>query len=267
MTLADLQRRFLGEISAPDDSEVASVFPPAMQTGLAVYRNGYRARLLEAIKASFPRVQALVGEEGFAAAAAHHLILHPPSGWSLDEVGRGFDTTLKALFPNDPEVAELAWLEWEMQQMFVCADENALHPQEFARQVQHYSGEDWQHLRLQFRPGLQLRWMHSNCAATWEGAAGDTATEVSTEPALLLLWRQNLEPRFRLLDAEEADALRIMQPGGSFGEMCERLLASSGAHGVQLAGAILGRWVEQGLIKGVLDQAGTGAACRGATAI
>lgn len=262
MTLSELQRRFHADVTAPDEGSGSHsgshAFAPAMQAGLDVYRQGYRARMLEALAGSYARVQALVGEESFAAAAAHHLILHPPSGWSLDNAGIGFEQTLASLFPNDPEVAELAWLEWEMQQLFVCADETVLSPQQFAGQVQACSEEDWQQMRLELLPCLQLRWMHSNCAASWEGAATGTTQTVPAEPSRILLWRRDLDPCFRRLEKDEAEALILMQDGGSFGDMCEMLVARSGAQGIQLAGEFLGRWVEQGLIKGLHGRAGNG---------
>src|SRR3546814_3597676 len=89
---------------------------------MSVYRGNYRSALVEAMRSTYERTEKWVGEAAFRRAAAHHLIAHPPSSWTIDDAGAGFDRTCAELFANDPEVAELAWLEWTMLEAFTAPD-------------------------------------------------------------------------------------------------------------------------------------------------
>ena len=164
MTLAALQTRFHGAITgsgAPDDAG----WDEAQRRGLAVYRNAYRMRLVETLRASFEKTWSWIGDDSFDTAAIHHLVAHPPASWTLDEAGRGFAATLAELFPGDPEVAELAALEWDMSQAFIAADAVAATAQDFARKTAAYADEHWSAMRLEFIPSLLVRPVATDCAA------------------------------------------------------------------------------------------------------
>ena len=51
-----------------------------------------------------------------------HVARVPPSSWTLDAYPRDFPATLAPLYPDDPEVAELAVLELALAEAFVGAD-------------------------------------------------------------------------------------------------------------------------------------------------
>ena len=227
-------------------------WPTDMRAGLAVYRTAYRSRLIDCLRGAFDKCRQWIGNDSFDAAAAHHLILHPPSSWTLDDLGLGFSDTLGELFPNDPEIAELAWLEWEMQQIFTSPDGQVLAAADFADQASHYSEDDWLDLRLAFFPGLAKRIVTTDCAALW--SAIDSATDVPPldlpgPDAILLVWRQNMRSQFRLLDPAEAIGLPLMQSGASFEQLCAALVDACGDDaGVAAAGTMLGRWMTDGLV-------------------
>lgn len=85
MSLAALQREFQTAI-VNDCATTAG----AREGGLAIYRNAYRARLLDCMRESYDRTWTWMGDEAFSAAACHHLILHPPGNWTtLVEVSTG----------------------------------------------------------------------------------------------------------------------------------------------------------------------------------
>ena len=114
MSLLALQTEFHREIIADDDGMAPS------STGMAIYRDAYRGRLLAALETSFERTRRWTGEDTFTAAACHFILTHPPAGWTLDAYGADFPDLLAALFADDPEVAELAWLAWQMSQAFAA---------------------------------------------------------------------------------------------------------------------------------------------------
>lgn len=101
--------------------------------GLAVYRGNHRSAIMGALAETFERTALCVGEQAFAQASINHAIAHPPSGWTIDEAGLGFEQTCAALFSDRPEVAELAWLEWVMLGLATAPDCEPLSPQDFAQ--------------------------------------------------------------------------------------------------------------------------------------
>lgn len=251
MTLAAIQQRFHATVTGADAAGLLD-WPTKMRAGLAVYRTAYRARLLDCLRGAYEKSRKWIGDEGFDAAAAHHLILHPPASWTLDDVGRGFCGTLAALFPDDPEVEELAWLEWEMQQVFISPDAPALVASEFADRALTYSEDDWLDLRLTFVPNLTARTVKSDCAALWTAIDRETdvpSLDLSGDEATLLVWRKQLRSQFRLLDDQEAVGFKLMQEGATFNDLCEAMLRSAGDEtGLAAAGNMLGRWMTDALI-------------------
>lgn len=249
--LSAIQRQFQATVTGVEEAGVLD-WPTDMRDGLAVYRTAYRSRLRDCLRSAFDKSRQWIGDDSFDAAAAHHLILHPPSSWTLDDLGLGFSDTLGELFPNDPEIAELAWLEWEMQQIFTSPDGPVLAAADFADQASHYSEDDWLNLRLAFIPGLATRIVTTDCAALW--SAIDSATDMPPldlphHHTMLLVWRQYMRSQFRLLDPVEAIGLPLMQSGASFEQLCAALVdACGGDAGVAAAGTMLGRWMTDGLV-------------------
>ncbi|MEQ8265031.1 DNA-binding domain-containing protein [Pseudohaliea sp.] len=226
---------------------------------VAIYRNAYRARLVDALRETYPRTARWVGDEAFRRAAAHHLIASPPNSWTLDEAGRGFADTLAALFRKDPEVTELAWLEWAMHECFVSADATPLDAAGFAAATAQYSESDWARLRLHFLPGTQCTALEHRIHALWPLLAEDSPDEAardgdyrSEQPIACIVWRQALKPVFLPVSAAEGNTLSLLLTGASYGEACAALVHRLGEDAaVAEAGTMLGRWLHEGMIRAV----------------
>ncbi|MFN4019830.1 MAG: putative DNA-binding domain-containing protein [Erythrobacter sp.] len=251
MSLAARQQAFMAAI-LDDQAELPAGWGARQAAGLEIYRNNYRASVVAALAATFERTQRWVGQESFRRAAAHHVILHPPFSWTIDAVGHGFDATLAGLFANDPEVAELAALEWAMHQAFVAGDAASLTMADFARQTAHFSDEDWGRLGFVFVPATALLSVVHDVGALWHALAGEdfTAPEIGLDaPQAMLVWREGLRPVFRLMEEADGAAVAIATGGGTFGEICAALVARLGPdEGTARAGRLLGQWLQEGLL-------------------
>lgn len=255
MTLLATQRGFIAHLLATDEA-VPTEWDAPMRAGMAVYRNAYRARLIACLRESFEQLWAWIGDEGFDAAAAHHLILHPPHSWTLDDVGLGFADTLAGLFPNDPEVGELAWLEWEMARAFVAADDTALDAAGFAAHTSAYGEADWAAMRLDLASSLRSRPVRTACGALWTALSHDGQDLPDplplARPGTLIVWRSGLKPAFRVIEDVEARALTAMNAGQSFGDLCATLTRDMpNDMAATTAGSMLGRWIGDGLVAGI----------------
>jgi hypothetical protein len=244
MSLLALQRAMLGEIVASDEQAA----PPS--TGMAVYRGAYRNRLLEALRTSYEKTCQFVGDEAFDTAACHHIILNPPASWTLDDYGAGFDLTLAELFAEDPEVAELAWLEWHMQAAFGSVD---VAPLDAAKLASGELGiEDWDRACFALVPSLAMRAIRTDCIALWQALADEAEPPPSREPAdlgQLIVWRKDMLSHFRVADAAEGQALSAIAAGQDFGSLCASLTEQLGPDAaLAQAGGWLVQWFQDGLI-------------------
>ncbi|GAA4774294.1 putative DNA-binding domain-containing protein [Novosphingobium ginsenosidimutans] len=237
MTLAVLQRAFLAEIAADD------ALPPS-SAGMAIYRNAYRGRLSDALASGFERTKRWVGEEAFEQAAAHYILTNPPHRWTLDLFGEAFPDLLGTLFAEDPEVAELAWLEWQLQQAFAARNAPVLTAADLAEAS--LSEDDWARLRFIPAPGFAARQVNFDVVTLWPLLRDEAAASAPArlpESGWLIVWRQDLSPHYRLLDPAEGTALVALAGGESFGEVAARV----GADGLPQFGAWFASWLAEGL--------------------
>lgn len=244
MSLLELQRTIRDGILA-DDETVGEI-----ATGLAVYRNNYRAQLLGALQARHELTRRWAGEEAFDAAARHHILSNPPSSWSLDDYGNGFDATLDSLFAQDFEVAELAWLEWHLQHAFGAPDGPLLDAAGLAAAAA--DGSDWQNAVFEPVASFAIRKIRTVCAPLW------LALRDGLEPpeqlvlagmAGLIVWREGLVPTFRVVDEREHAALVAVAEGLDFSVVCARQARPEEPEAeAETIGAMLGGWLRDGLL-------------------
>jgi hypothetical protein len=255
MTLAASQADFMAHV-LDEDQALPEGWSERHAAGLAIYRNNYRTSLVEALRSTYERTAAYVGEDAFRQAAAHHLITHPPKSWTLDHAGDGFADTLRELFRDDWEVPELGWLEAAMQRAFVAADAAPIDAAGFAEGTALFGEQDWSEMRLEFLPGTALAPVAHDIPALWraidpEGETPAQADHLDT-PMHLLVWREGLKPVFRLVDQSEGEAMDALLGGASYGDACTLLVERLGEEAaIVQAGAMLGRWLHDGVIESV----------------
>ncbi|MEH6434725.1 DNA-binding domain-containing protein [Massilia sp. DD77] len=247
MKLDALQRGFQRWLTgaAPED---AARLPGAGSAGLAVYQNNYRAQLVGCLQASYPRVRGHIGDDAFLHAAVRHIAAHPPHAWTLDAYADNFGATLEALFPDNPDVHELAWIEHALGAAFVAADAGPLAADGLA-------AIDWDTARLELAPALRLRSARTNAAEVWSAldeGASPVDSAMLPEAAGLLVWRSGFTACMRATDAIELAALDALRTHGSFAGVCDLLVERLGAaDGTARAGVLLAGWIGAGLVASV----------------
>jgi hypothetical protein len=244
MKLLALQRHFETWLRS-EPAEVAAHFGKHARAGLAAYLNNYRAQLLSCLSESFPVLRAWIGDTAFEAAAARHIDSVPPHSWTLDAYGVDFPETLRALYPADPEIAELACLERELGAAFVGPDAAGVDPAAL-------TGIAWDAAIIHLVPTFRLLRVTTNVAAVWSAInVHETPPPAALllEPGCLAIWRDDLVPRFRTLTAEEATVLTQVCEGETFGAICAALVERLGEErGATTAGSLLGQWLSDHMI-------------------
>ncbi len=218
------------------------------ETGLAIYHNAYRARLLETLRGDFPAVLAWLGEEVFAQLAAAYLQAHPSEHFSLRWLGARFPAFIEAS-EHAAACSELARLEWAFTLAFDAPAGNPLTLEQMAA----LPPAEWPNLRVTWVPSVQRLPHTYNSLALWRAAKGDEplpASERLPASLLCLVWRQGLQGQFRTLAADEAQALLGMtERGWSFAELCLSLEPLHEQPAAQAAG-----WLKQWLSEGLLQR-------------
>jgi hypothetical protein len=249
MNLLETQRRFREWLVA-ESAESAAALGDGAAPGLAVHLNTYRGQLLACLAETYGSVRAWLGATAFEAAAAIHVERVPPSSWTLDDYARDFPQTLRDLYPQDPEVHELAGLERTLAEIFIAQDCTPLTPD--AVDPTAWAQIDWDCAQLKFVPTLQLVSLTTNAVAIWSALSNGQqppACAALPAPAPLLLWRRGYATRFRALEPAEADALERLRAGLTFGALCSLLVDRHGAaEGPQRAAGWLGQWLRDELI-------------------
>ncbi len=237
MTLATLQRALQAHITG-HPSGIEPLVAPEAQRGLPVYVYAYAASLRAALRDTYEKTALWLGDEAFDAVADGYVREHPSRSWTLADYGAGLPALLDDHFPDDPEVAELAWLDWDLRHAFAASDGDR--PDADA-----LPGLDWEAARFTFAPHVAFRATRTNVAAIWNAIAQETPVEIELldQPAGVLVWRAALSPQFRSCPGFELALLEKLRAGESFGQAC----ASSDA-GPDEIGAVLAQWLADGII-------------------
>lgn len=254
--LAQRQQAFLAAI-LDDRAPLPEGWGNLQAAGMGVYRGNYRSALMGVLADTYERTQRYVGEKPFRQVSMHHVITNPPAGWTIDEAGSGFDGTCAQLFKDNPEVAELAWLEWAMRDLATAPDSEPLTAQDFAAASAEFGDEDWGELRLAFQPRAAVRLVEHDLDAMWRALAdedGEHPDPALPAPQACLAWREGERPTFLLVEPDHAAAFAAMQGGASYGEVIGVLLGDAEAtpeaiqQAAMRAGEMLGSWLQEGLI-------------------
>ena len=87
--LAQRQQAFLAAI-LDDAAPMPQGWGNSQAAGMDVYRGNYRSALMDVLADTFERTRRYVGEKPFRQVSMHHIITHPPAGWTIDEHENGW---------------------------------------------------------------------------------------------------------------------------------------------------------------------------------
>ena len=234
-------------------AEISGASDEFRQTRLDIYRDAYRLRLIEVLASDFSALKSLAGDEWFEAVATGYLGAHPSRFRNVRWFGAAFPAYLRALPGHavQPVFADLAQFEWTLGLAFDASDQDATR---FA-DVAAVAPQAWPDLRFAAHASLHMLDLGTNAVAIWKAINDDQShgiPEPVSENVTWAIWRKQLSPFFRSLDADEAWALGAMREGASFGEICAGLcdwVAEEDA--APRAAQLLRGWVDEGWIAGL----------------
>lgn len=192
-----------------------------------IYANMYFFRLLDALRLDFPAVAALLGDTAFHNRITDYLLVHPSTHYSLRYVGQHLPAFLRQTRTADEPayLADLATFEWALIESFDALDAVALQAADLAE----VAAESWPELRLGLSPSLRLVAAHAPLDTIWAAAkAGDSMDRMDSMDAdarWYRIWRHDLRVFHRGISAGEFAALRRLQNGATFAEICDQVEA------------------------------------------
>ncbi len=254
MKLADLQAQFQSAILDGGDGVLAHIPNSPLETKetlFGVYRNAYVLRLIGILQHDFERLHTYAGDERFDKLARAFIAANP----SHTPNARWYGQELPDFIATHPDTAgfaaliAIAKLEGTLNDVFDIEDAPVLSLPDLSA----FAPEDW--ARLTFIPHSSVRRMNAdfNLTDIWTALA-----EEKTPPAVrtldasenIILWRQDVMPKLRVLAPEETMMWDEAAKGVPFGVLCEMLATFDNPEEASLRAAqYLKGWIEMGLLQ------------------
>ncbi len=220
------------------------------ETMFGIYRNAYWTRLVEALGNDFPGLKALMGHEAFERVARAYIARHPSEHPSIRWAGRRLSEFLAREAPcrADPWLADMARFDWALAFAFDAPDA----PAAGLPDLSVVQPESWGGIRLQFHPSLdafRIATPVDEARPRLLENAGSALDRGARCARAIMAWRIGYDVKFRTIDLLEYDALRAMQDGASFGDLCELVAQRTDPEAAPLRAAqILRGWLEWGIV-------------------
>lgn len=218
---------------------------------LRIYHGGYRSRMLEVLKSAFEHTWAYLGDEAFDAICTRYIEAHPSHSPNLRDYGGDFPRFLHQALPADPEVAELATMDWRLHSAFDAPNADILTGDQLAA----IDETAWETLGFVFHPSVSLVLFEWNVLDIWHALdQGESPPSVQRLEAPIghLFWRSAQRSYFRSLAEDEYAALTGLIEGNSFAIVCEELAHSFPNADIETSvGAWLARWLADGLLSSI----------------
>jgi hypothetical protein len=243
LTLPDLQAAFAAHVAGRDRADlVAAVVDDTISADarLRVYRHHVSHSLSAALAATFPTVQALVGEGFFRTLTQSFVAQALPTQPVLSEYGAGFPAFVGTYEPARtlPYLADIARLDWALNVAFHSPDGRRLAAADLAG----IAADRLPSLSLALPEGAGLIRSRYPIDRIWHavqpGAPADTV-DLGAGRADLLVLRRADDAAFIVLDAGEAAFVAALAEGASLQIAAEQAASAEPAFDLSTAFARL----------------------------
>ena len=245
--LRDLQASFWRSLHTGDaDPALVAVVPAAPTLApadrVAIYQSMYVWRLVEVLREDFPKTAEVLGD-AFADVVRDYLARHPSEHPSVRHLGRHVATflTTHATAAQRPWLADLARLERARVDAFDAPDAVPVRVADLAA----IAPDAWADLRFEPIPALDVVRSAFAVHEAWAAPTGRPARR----DTVLRVWRQDFAVFHAAVDAVDDTAFAALRDGATFAGVCEVVAERVSADAAPAeAGALLARWIENGLV-------------------
>ncbi len=252
--LRDLQVRFTAGILDSDDDSITRHIRANRLTGsrrLQVYRNNVVTGFTEALRAAYPVIERLTGEQFFRGMARAYIASTPSRAGNLHEFGHDFGDFLAGhpACRGFPYFAEVARLEWACHEAWHAGEHEPLDVAKLAEvDAAHYSA-----LVFVLHPTVRLLRARYPVHKIWEvnqpEYPHEPVVDLETGEACILVHRKGWEVQVLSLDAATFVFLDRLSRGDNLG------IATEAAIGLDSSFDLNGRLMSQLENRVIVDMA------------
>ena len=252
-SLLDVQREFRDRIKSQraEKNGTGWLNPQGGVPGeerMAVYADGYAARLNEALAEVYEAVQHLLGKEAFIELTQSYLQQNPSHSHNLSHVGQNMPSFIQnTRFAAElPFLPDLARLELEVAQAFHSFGQPAFD----AGCLAALSEEAWEKMRVFFQPFVRLvssEWPILDIWRARKEPLSEMKVDLVNRPQSVLVHRNGLDVTCEAIDKVQRELLESLLKGAELGETCQRLAETAGTQELPLE-QWFSSWTAHGLI-------------------
>lgn len=214
-SLLELQQGFadavFGRSEAAERWVIGAGLTPAAR--LQIYCNTVANTQSDALRASYPALLALVGENFFITAAARYRLQHPSTQGNLQAFGDRFGEFLAAMpeASSLPYLADVACLEWLRQEAALAAESPPLDALALSRAIAGDPARLW----LGLHPSVRLLGSRHEVLTIWRysQALGPDGLQLSARGESVVIWRVGPEVGMAALDPASFALVRALAEG------------------------------------------------------
>jgi len=195
--LLETQRAFARALVEDDAVDILRCIVPDRMTPqrrLDVHRQTFESALTNALRAAFPAVCRLLGDESFTGTAWHYVHVDPPRSPRLDEYGATFPAFLASFAPLGAlgYLGDVARVEWAVNRALHAPDASALDVVALAGVPEHARGS----LAFVAHPAVDVVACRHAADTIWRAVLAQddealAALDVRPDPAVLLVERND----------------------------------------------------------------------------
>jgi hypothetical protein len=218
---------------------------------LEIYREQFFFRHIDALVEDFPGVRHLVGAERFHDLAVEYLGAHPPTSFTLRDLGDRFPTFLRAHRAIDAHaiVCDMADVEWAFVEVFDAAGAERLD----AARLATVPADAWANVALVLHPTLRLvRLDHPVHRMREAILAGEDPPLPEARPVHLALFRDELQIRYDELDPACFALVEELGRGTPLGAACDAIASRFFPDDPAAVGARLEAWFARLMALGLI---------------
>jgi len=201
---------------------------------MAIYQDTVQTAHVEALKTSYPKIYALLGEQVFKGLARGYFINYPPTEPNLIAYGGRFPEWLKQA-KNDVlpitqlfqkiDLSLLAQFEWAFEQGYYSEDK-----QFSEKDLQVLSNTEPQNIRFKIHPAIKLFYFNSNLVSVIEAELVNVVTTLKKQNPIkvsppylkpVVVFRDGWKMEWLKLSREEAAILQGVQNGSRWNTLSQ----------------------------------------------
>ncbi len=220
LSLREIQRKFKQQIL--DHQENTRFISDGER--LAVYSDGYLARLVEALEETYETIRQILGHVRFVELCERYVKRHPSFSYNINKLGDKLPDFLRddPFTIEIPMLPDLARLEWLTTSAFHAYQKK---PFDFHK-VSNVNPEQWEKAVFHFQPSIGLissPWSIIDVWAARKMKDLELSSKISPTPCYVVVYRKEYEVYCEPVDKIQFEVLQSLKDGKPLGQTLNRL--------------------------------------------